>query len=182
MDEDPILVSPKFPCSFVPFRRARSFCAAPGLIPPHSRGQGWRQLRITFRPRDFAVSGFAGHFSVGASGAILGLVGLLIAITSKRGGMQMRELRSRLISWVITIFAIGFLFGGLRTDHWAHAGGLTAGYVLGKVFVDRQPMNGSEKTRAYALGWIAGIVAIASFLFMVLNYSDPIPRWIYGAQ
>ena len=111
----------------------------------------------------FVASALAGHFSIGASG-------------------YMRELRSRLISWVITIFAIGFLFGGLRTDHWAHAGGLTAGYVLGKVFVDRQPMNGSEKTRAYALGWIAGIVAIASFLFMVLNYRDAIPGWISGAQ
>jgi len=130
----------------------------------------------------FFASALARHFSIGASGAIMGLIGVLIAITTKRGGAYMRELRSRLISWVITIFAIGLLFGGLRTDHWAHAGGLAAGYVLGKVFVDRQPMNGSETTRAYALGWIAGIVAIASFLFMVLNYRDPIPPWMYGAQ
>src|SRR5262249_49518511 len=67
------------------------------------------------------VSALAGHFSLGASGAILGLVGLLIAITTKRGGLYMRELRSRLISWVVTIFVIGLLFTGMRTDNWAHA-------------------------------------------------------------
>ncbi len=59
----------------------------------------------------YLLSALAGHFSVGASGAILGIIGLLIAITTKRGGMQMKELRSRLISWVVTIFALGFLVG-----------------------------------------------------------------------
>jgi len=123
----------------------------------------------------FLVSALAGHFSLGASGAILGIVGLLIAITTKRGGMYMRELRSRLISWVVTIFVIGLLFTGMRTDNWAHAGGLAAGFVLGKIFADRAPMNGPEKTRAYALGWLAGLVMLASFVFMVLHYRDPLP-------
>jgi len=125
----------------------------------------------------FLVSALAKHFSfsLGASGAILGLVGLLIAITTKRGGMYMRELRSRLISWVVTIFAIGLLFTGMRTDNWAHAGGLAAGFALGKVFADRAPMNGSEKTRAYALGWLAGLVMLASFALMALHYRDPLP-------
>jgi membrane protease YdiL (CAAX protease family) len=87
----------------------------------------------------------------------------------------MRELRSRLISWVVTIFVMGLLFTGMRTDNWAHAGGLAAGFVLGKMFADRQPLNGSEKTRGYALGWLAGAVILASVLFMVLHYRDPIP-------
>ncbi|MGB2664385.1 MAG: rhomboid family intramembrane serine protease [Candidatus Acidiferrum sp.] len=123
----------------------------------------------------YVLSAFAGHFSVGASGAILGIIGLLIAITTKRGGMQMKELRSRLISWVVTIFALGFLVGGLRTDNWAHFGGLAAGFLLGKVFADRLPEPGRERTQAYALGWIAGIVLIASFALMLLHYSDAIP-------
>jgi membrane associated rhomboid family serine protease len=123
----------------------------------------------------YLLSALAGHFSVGASGAILGIIGLLIAITTRRGGMQMKELRSRLISWVVTIFALGFLVGGLRTDNWAHFGGLAAGFLLGKVFADRLPEAGKERTQAYALGWLAGIVIIASFALMVLHYSDPIP-------
>jgi rhomboid protease GluP len=123
----------------------------------------------------YVLSALAGHFSVGASGAILGIIGLLIAITTKRGGTQMKELRSRLISWVVTIFALGFLVGGLRTDNWAHFGGLAAGFLLGKVFADRLPEPGRERTQAYALGWIAGIVLIASFALMLLHYSDAIP-------
>ena len=124
----------------------------------------------------FLVSALAGHFSVGASGAILGIIGLLIAITTRRGGQQMKELRGRLISWVVTIFALGFLVGGLRTDNWAHFGGLASGFLLGKVFADRLPQAGQERTRAYALGWLAGVVMIASFALMVLHYADPLPR------
>ena len=132
-------------------------------------------LYVTMGAASFVVSSLAGHFSLGASGAILGLVGLMIAITTKRGGAYMRELRSRLISWVVTIFVMGLLFTGMRTDNWAHAGGLAAGFVLGKVFADRRPLNGPETTRAYALGWLAGAAILASIVFMVLHYRDPLP-------
>ena len=132
-------------------------------------------LYVTMGVASFVVSSLAGHFSLGASGAILGLVGLMIAITTRRGGTYMRELRSRLISWVVTIFVMGLLFTGMRTDNWAHAGGLAAGFLLGKVFTDRRPLNGPETTRAYALGWLAGAVILASIVFMVLHYRDPIP-------
>jgi len=132
-------------------------------------------LYVVMGAASFVVSSLAGHLSLGASGAILGLVGLMIAITTRRGGAYMRELRSRLISWVVTIFAMGLLFTGMHTDNWAHAGGLAAGFLLGKMFTDRQPLNGAEKTRAYALGWMAGAVILASILFMVLHYRDPLP-------
>ena len=132
-------------------------------------------LYVTMGVASFVVSALAGHFSVGASGAILGLIGLLLAITTKRGGIQMKELRSRLISWVVTIFALGFLMGGLRTDNWAHFGGLTAGFLLGKLFADRLPQPGPERTRAYALGWLAGLVLVASFVMMALHFRDPLP-------
>jgi rhomboid protease GluP len=132
-------------------------------------------LYVVMGMTGFLLSAWAGNFSVGASGAILGIIGLLIAITSKRGGMQMKELRSRLISWVVTIFALGFLASGLRTDNWAHFGGLASGYLLGKVFADRLPEAGKERTKAYALGWLAGLVVIASFVLMVMHYGDRVP-------
>jgi hypothetical protein len=43
------------------------------------------------------------------------------------------------------------------------------------MFADRQPMNATERRTAYALGWLAAVVVIASFAFMVLHYRDPIP-------
>ena len=61
----------------------------------------------------------------------LGLVGVMLAITTKRGGSYMRELRSRLISSVVILFVIGFM--GMGIDNYAHGAGLAAGFVLGKV-------------------------------------------------
>ena len=123
----------------------------------------------------FFFSAITGHFSIGASGAILGLVGILIALTTKRGGMMMREMRSRLISWVVTIFLIGFLFSSLRTDNAAHLGGLVAGFIVGKVYADRLPQPGSERTRAYLLGWIGGITIAVSIALALLNYRNALP-------
>lgn len=122
----------------------------------------------------FLVSAFTVHLSLGASGAILGLVGAMLAVTSKRGGAYMRDLRSRLISSVVMLFAIGF-FPGIAIDNWAHGGGLLAGFLLGKLFVDRQPMNASERRNAALLGGLAGIVIIASFALMIYHYRDPLP-------
>ncbi|HEX8881356.1 MAG TPA: rhomboid family intramembrane serine protease [Candidatus Acidoferrum sp.] len=121
----------------------------------------------------FLASAAVGHFSIGASGALLGLVGLMLAITSKRGGTYMRELRSRLISSVAILFVLGFM--GMGIDNWAHGGGLAAGFLLGKLFADRKPVTAGERRTAYALGWIAGLVSIASFVFMFLHYRDPLP-------
>jgi rhomboid protease GluP len=111
---------------------------------------------------------------VGASGAILGLVGLMIAITTRRAGSAMHALRSRLISWVVSIFVFGFLISGV--DNWAHFGGLASGFLLGKVVADREPMNPGELKIAQALGWSAVAVLLASFYFMLRHYGDPLPR------
>jgi rhomboid protease GluP len=121
----------------------------------------------------FVVSAFTGHHSLGASGALLGLVGAMLAITTKRGGAFMRDLRSRLITSVIMLFAIGLMPIGI--DNYAHGGGLVAGFVLGKIFADRQPMNNAEKKRAHIMGWLASLAVIACFVLMVIHYRDPLP-------
>lgn len=120
----------------------------------------------------FVLSALLGHFSVGASGALLGLIGAILAVTTRRGGAYMRELRSRLIGSIVTLFALGFLMTGI--DNAAHVGGLIAGFALGKLFVDREPINVGERRRAYALGWLAGIVMVASFVLMFLHFNNSI--------
>jgi rhomboid protease GluP len=122
----------------------------------------------------FLASAFTGHFSLGASGALLGLVGVMLAVTSKRGGAYMRDLRSRLISSVVILFVLGFS-GFMAMDNWAHGGGLAAGFLLGKLLVDRQPNSSNERRRAYVLGWLAGLAVIASFVLMIVHYRDPTP-------
>ena len=116
----------------------------------------------------YVPSALSGHFSVGASGALMGLIGLMIAVTSRRGGAYMQMMRAQLIRWVVYIFVLGILVSGI--DNAAHLGGLAAGFVLGRRFGDREPMNAAERTRAYALGWMAGLVVVASFALMLMNY------------
>ena len=121
----------------------------------------------------FFVSAWLGNYSLGASGALLGLVGLMLALTSKRGGAYMRDLRSRLISSVVILFLLGF--SGMGLDNYAHAAGLASGFGLGKLLADRPPMNSRERQTAYALCWLAGIAVIVSFVLMFLHFHDPLP-------
>lgn len=122
----------------------------------------------------FALSVYTHHNSVGASAALMGLIGAMIAVTTKRSGAAIQAMRSRLISWVVSIFAIGFLMGGL-IDNWGHFGGLAGGFLLGKILADRAPLNARERTSAYALGWIAAAVTVASFVLMFMHYGDALP-------
>jgi rhomboid protease GluP len=122
----------------------------------------------------FLISSYSNHTSVGASGALLGLVGVLLAVTSKRGGSFARQIRSQLITSTVILFAMG-LFGAIAIDNWAHAGGLAAGFALGKIFADRPPASVNEKRLAAATGWLAGLVVIVCFVLMLLHFHDPTP-------
>ena len=119
----------------------------------------------------FLASAISGHFSVGASGALMGLIGLMLAITTRRGGAYMQMIRGQLIRWVVYILVLGFVVSGI--DNAAHLGGLAAGFLLGRVMADREPMNATERKRAYALGWAAGLVVVASFAAMLAHYFRP---------
>jgi rhomboid protease GluP len=117
---------------------------------------------------DVLTAGGMGPMSVGASGALMGLVGLMLAIASNRGGAYMREIRVGLIRWVVMIFAFGFLVGGI--DNAAHFGGLAAGYGLGRIFYDREPQTGGERKNAYLLATVALLVVVGSFAAMITHY------------
>jgi rhomboid protease GluP len=116
----------------------------------------------------YVVSAALGHFSVGASGALLGLIGVLLAATTGRKNPAAQALRSALIRWVIYIGVLGVIMSG--TDNAAHFGGLVSGYLLGRIFADRNPADVAERRRADLLGWVAGIAVAVSFAFMIVNY------------
>jgi rhomboid protease GluP len=115
----------------------------------------------------YVVSGFfGGHVSIGGSGALLGLIGVMLAVTMGRKSAGMQMLRNNIIKWLIYIALLGLLFPGI--DNWAHAGGFVAGFILGKIMVDRAPVAPEERKRAYVLGWGSAAIVIASFAMMVL--------------
>ena len=116
----------------------------------------------------YLLSSAMGHLSVGASGALLGLVGVLLAATQGRKSLQAQALRSALIRWLVYIAIFGLLMRG--TDNAAHLGGLISGYLLGRLMPDRTPADLAERHRADFLGWVAGIAVAVCFGFMVVNY------------
>ncbi len=116
----------------------------------------------------YVLSAVTGHFSVGASGSLLGLIGLLLALTMGSHNIGMRMLRSQLLYWLVYIAVLGLLMPGI--DNYAHIGGFVSGFILGKIMSDRQPADLTERRRAWALGWTAGLAVVASFAFMLFNY------------
>jgi membrane associated rhomboid family serine protease len=117
----------------------------------------------------YVVSSFFGHFSVGASGAILGLCGVVLAITIGSRSTQAQMFRSYVVRLLIYVAILGFLPFGLALDNWAHAGGLATGFVIGKMMADRPPASPEERKRAYAMGWGAALVVVASFVMAGLS-------------
>jgi len=110
---------------------------------------------------------------IGASGALAGLIGVMLGMSMGRGSSYAREIRSQMTRMIIYLVVMALLPIGI--DNAAHFGGLAAGLVLGKIMVDREPMNAAERKRAYALGWFSGIIVVASFVFMLLHFRDALP-------
>jgi rhomboid protease GluP len=115
----------------------------------------------------YLLSSLTGRFSIGGSGALLGLIGVLMAITTNRRSASMQMLRSQLIRWLIYIAVMGFLMPGI--DNFAHLGGFISGFALGKVMVDRAPSSPEEWKRANLMGWATGLVIAASLGVVALG-------------
>jgi rhomboid protease GluP len=112
----------------------------------------------------YVASSFFGHFSVGGSGAIMGLVGVLLGMTLGSRNPNARSLQGQLIFWTLINLYFGFSSGGI--DNNAHIGGLVAGFILGRVLDAHPPMSVEAAKRASILGWTSAAVIIASIVWM----------------
>ena len=126
----------------------------------------------------YLASGVAGNLAsqflgsrptVGASSAILGLMGLLLVYGLRRGGVFGRNLSSSIGRWAIYIFIFSLLPG---VDFLSHAGGFVCGGALGLVVPP-----GPFRSRATALLWeglalAATVVVLASFYLMANRGAD----------
>jgi len=132
----------------------------------------------------YLVTGVAGFvlslfwnrgLSVGASGAILGLIGVLIGASYHHGHLG-KDYRSQLYRWVFYIFLIGIVGGvfGLGTDNAAHFGGLVTGAALGYVIPEGEPSTRFEDNLWNGLALMAVIIIAGSFALMALQLNRPI--------
>jgi hypothetical protein len=115
----------------------------------------------------YAVAGLAGNLaswwvtpqasSLGASGAVLGVMGFLLVLGWRRPDDIPKAIRERVWMAVIATGYIGALSFGL-IDNGAHAGGAVAGALVGLIAV---PRKGSEVAGASS-GWLAVLGAISA--------------------
>jgi membrane associated rhomboid family serine protease len=112
----------------------------------------------------YVVSSFRGHFSVGGSGAIMGLVGVLLGMTFGRQNANAKALQGQLVFWTLINLAFGFSSSGI--DNYAHIGGLAVGFLLGRILDSRPPMSAAESKSAGILGWASAAVVLASIAWM----------------
>jgi len=112
----------------------------------------------------FLVSSYTGHFSVGASAAIFGLIGAMIALGTKEKSSYGSAMRGMYVRWAVYGLAMGFMIQGI--DNFAHIGGLAGGFVLGYV-------AGTPRIRGEAI-WkmLAGIcIAMTAVAFWIMYIS-----------
>ncbi len=119
----------------------------------------------------FVLSSVTGHASVGGSASLLGIIGVMLALTTTRGGAAMKMLRSQLLRWLIYIGIFGLIFHGV--DNMAHLGGLAVGFAMGKMMADRLPSGPRENLKAQILGWGTGAVVVLSIALMLWTALRP---------
>jgi rhomboid protease GluP len=100
--------------------------------------------------------------AIGASGGIMGLIGVAAIRGHLEGTHAGRDVRDRMVKWVIYTFILGFAIPGI--DNWGHAGGLAAGAGLGYLvrprwiadhFGRRVPLSFLGIAAAGAAVWLA---------------------------
>jgi rhomboid protease GluP len=126
---------------------------------------GGRRLLVLFTGTgifSFIVSALlAPHAaSVGASGALFGLIGFGIVHGRVRGGPMFRALSQDLFRWAVFSFVLSLMPG---IDWAAHLGGFVAGAALG-LFVGRRPQRFESINRLWA------VAAVVSVLLPIVGF------------
>jgi rhomboid protease GluP len=108
--------------------------------------------------------------SVGASGAILGLIGILIGASFHHGHLG-REYRRQLWRWVIYILIFGLFFA---VDNAAHLGGLGTGALLGYFVPEGEAETRASQNLWNALAVLSIVIIAGSFALMALQLTQPV--------
>jgi len=97
--------------------------------------------------------------TIGASAAIFGLFGALLAY-GRRGGSSHISQRAKQLAIVLLLF--GFAMRGV--DNWAHLGGLAGGYLVALWLDPRTPERGDHVVVAVACLALTALAIVASIV------------------
>jgi len=124
----------------------------------------------------YILSGALGFFvsnvtigapTVGASGAVFGILGAAIVFGRHRGGSFGEAVQRQSWGYAIALIAIGFLWPGGGINNAAHLGGFAGGFALSQYFVRRADRHESpgEQLAAAALG----LATIVAFVYSIVT-------------
>lgn len=114
----------------------------------------------------FLASSTLGHNpSIGASGSIFGLLGAMIAYRRRRGGGR-DVLTQQFLTWAVVLFVFGLVMKGV--DNWAHLGGFTTGYLLGRRLYGVRERHESRGIQILALALL--VLTVAGFVLSFVRF------------
>ena len=110
--------------------------------------------------------------SVGASGAIMGLIGLLLMLGRVQGRDVPVGVVASLRQYAITFTVLTALVGVVvsHVNNWAHAGGLVAGVLIGLVLPPRAGVGGRD-LRVWEKGVLAGVIVVSAVALGVAGHN-----------
>jgi membrane associated rhomboid family serine protease len=141
---------------------------------------GWRKFLFIYTLTDivaFGTSTLASSSripSLGASGALFGLLGFGVAFGRFRGGARGRAVSDHLVRMMLPAVIMLFLPG---IDNLAHVGGFISGGLLGLVISPGDPATPSSRGRWNLLTALTLLVLFGSFLVMLVGYSANLRLW-----
>lgn len=98
--------------------------------------------------------------SIGASGAIFGLMGALLYFGYHYRVYLGNVVKSQIVPLILLNLAIGFISSGI--DNWGHIGGLIGGIVITMALGVKEKSSNFEKIN----GWIICIIFLIFLMFM----------------
>ncbi len=101
---------------------------------------------------------------IGASGGLMGLIGLAAGWGHVEGTPQSRELRNRMVLWGVYTMIFGYFIGA---DNAAHGVGFVSGAVLGFVLRPRWWETGPLRALGFVLD-LAGLAAAGACVYLAL--------------
>lgn len=130
---------------------------------------GWSKYLIVYLFSALIGSLFSIIFnsiaSIGASGAIFGLLGSLIYFGYHYRVFLGTVIKSQIIPILLLNLFIGFMSNG-EIDNFAHIGGLIGGVLMTMALGVKYKSTTSEKVN----GWIVSIILVAFLFFVAFNY------------
>ena len=123
-----------------------------------------------------AIAGrlFGASLSIGASGAICGLIGAMLVLGARTQGWR-GPLARQMAGWLAFLFVLGLaknLQGGMvQVDNAAHVGGALGGVIIAATW--RRGFSYAERTQNIIVGTCVALVIVAALTVYVRNRTDP---------